>query len=138
MKLNITCIPGDGIGPEIVTEAKKVLEKVAEVENLQVSAEEIEEEYKKAAETYNVDVERVKSTVASDVIERDLKLRKAADLIAESGVAVEKAESTEAEGEAKPEAGEEAEKKPAKKSSVKKPAKKEDPKSEDEPKPAEE
>ena len=31
MKLNITCIPGDGIGPEIVTEAKKVLNKVASV-----------------------------------------------------------------------------------------------------------
>lgn len=30
MKLNITCIPGDGIGPEIVSEAKKVLNKVAE------------------------------------------------------------------------------------------------------------
>ena len=29
MKLNITCIPGDGIGPEIVTEDKKVLDKVA-------------------------------------------------------------------------------------------------------------
>ena len=31
MELHITCIPGDGIGPEIVTEAKKVLEKVAAV-----------------------------------------------------------------------------------------------------------
>ena len=30
MVLNIICIPGDGIGPEIVTEAKKVLYKVAE------------------------------------------------------------------------------------------------------------
>ena len=30
MKLNIVCIPGDGIGPEIVTEAKKVLNKVAQ------------------------------------------------------------------------------------------------------------
>jgi 3-isopropylmalate dehydrogenase len=30
MKMNITCIPGDGIGPEIVTEAKKVLDKVAQ------------------------------------------------------------------------------------------------------------
>ena len=28
MKLNIVCIPGDGIGPEIVTEAKKVLDAV--------------------------------------------------------------------------------------------------------------
>ena len=31
MKLNITSIPGDGIGPEIVAEAKKVLESVAKV-----------------------------------------------------------------------------------------------------------
>lgn len=31
MQLNITCIPGDGIGPEIVTEAKKVLKAVASV-----------------------------------------------------------------------------------------------------------
>ena len=30
MELHITCIPGDGIGPEIVAEAKKVLDKVAE------------------------------------------------------------------------------------------------------------
>lgn len=30
MELHIVCIPGDGIGPEIVAEAKKVLEKVAE------------------------------------------------------------------------------------------------------------
>ena len=29
MELKITCIPGDGIGPEIVAEAKKVLNKVA-------------------------------------------------------------------------------------------------------------
>lgn len=30
MELKITCIPGDGIGPEIVAEAKKVLNKTAE------------------------------------------------------------------------------------------------------------
>ena len=30
MDLKITCIPGDGIGPEIVAEAKKVLDAVAE------------------------------------------------------------------------------------------------------------
>ncbi|WP_026509360.1 3-isopropylmalate dehydrogenase [Butyrivibrio sp. LC3010] len=31
MKMGITCIPGDGIGPEIVAEAKKVLDKVCSV-----------------------------------------------------------------------------------------------------------
>src|SRR5665647_125633 len=30
MKYNIAVIPGDGIGPEIVTEAKKVLDKIGE------------------------------------------------------------------------------------------------------------
>ena len=31
MELHIACIPGDGIGPEIIAEAKKVLEKIGEV-----------------------------------------------------------------------------------------------------------
>ena len=30
MRLNIACIGGDGIGPEIMAEAKKVLNKVCE------------------------------------------------------------------------------------------------------------
>ena len=30
MKYNISLIPGDGIGPEIVAEAKKVLDKICE------------------------------------------------------------------------------------------------------------
>ncbi|NTV78195.1 MAG: 3-isopropylmalate dehydrogenase [Clostridiales bacterium] len=30
MKMNLVCIPGDGIGPEIVREAKKVLDKVGQ------------------------------------------------------------------------------------------------------------
>ena len=37
MELNITCIPGDGIGPEIVAEAKKVLNKVAECYGHQIN-----------------------------------------------------------------------------------------------------
>ena len=31
MEYNITVIPGDGIGPEIVREARKVLDKVGEL-----------------------------------------------------------------------------------------------------------
>ena len=41
MKLNITCIPGDGIGPEIVTEAKKVLDKVATVYGHEIAYKDI-------------------------------------------------------------------------------------------------
>ncbi|MDL2301238.1 3-isopropylmalate dehydrogenase [Lachnospiraceae bacterium OttesenSCG-928-D06] len=41
MELHIACIPGDGIGPEIVTEAKKVLDKVAEKFNHKIIYTEI-------------------------------------------------------------------------------------------------
>ena len=114
-----------------------LLEKVAEVENIQVTPEEIEEEYAQAAAAYNMEIDRIKASVDAELIERDLKMKKAADLIAASGVAVEKAEKaekaekTEAEGEP---AEEKAEKKPAakkpaaKKTAAKKPA--EEPKAE--------
>ena len=41
MKLNITCIPGDGIGPEIVREAKKVLDKVASVYGHEIACKDV-------------------------------------------------------------------------------------------------
>lgn len=41
MKLSITCIPGDGIGPEIVAEAKKILDKVASVYGHEISYKDI-------------------------------------------------------------------------------------------------
>ena len=96
-----------------------LLEKVAEAEAIEITPEEIEEEYQNAAKTYNVEVETIKSSVASELIERDLKMKKAADLIAASGVATEKKEEPAAEPAEAP-----AEKKPAKKSSSKKTTKK--------------
>ena len=93
-----------------------MLEKVAEVEAIAVTPEEIEEEYANAAKTYNVDVETVKKSVAPELIERDLKMKKAVDLIADSAVAVAKAEEpAEAPAEEpKPEAEEKPAKKPRK------------------------
>ena len=41
MKYNIAVIPGDGIGPEIVTEAKKVLDKVASIYGHEFDYEEL-------------------------------------------------------------------------------------------------
>ena len=41
MKLNIVCIPGDGIGPEIITEAKKVLKKIEAVYGHEMQFEDI-------------------------------------------------------------------------------------------------
>ncbi len=41
MNMNVVCIPGDGIGPEVVSEAKKVLEKVASVYGHDINFEDI-------------------------------------------------------------------------------------------------
>ena len=112
------------IRPNAENEVKSelLLEKVAEVENVLVSPEEIEEAYQEAAKAYNMDVEKIKSSVEEEFIERDLKLKKAAQLIVDSAVALAKSEAAEAEPKA--EAAEEApEKKPAaKKTGTKKTA----------------
>ena len=112
------------IRPNAENEVKSelLLEKVAEVENVLVSPEEIEEAYQEAAKAYNMDVEKIKSSVEEEFIERDLKLKKAAQLIVDSAVTLAKSEAAEAEPKA--EAAEEApEKKPAaKKTGTKKAA----------------
>ena len=64
------------------------LEKIAEVENLTVSDEEIEEELKSLASQYEMEVEKVKSLVPAEELTESLKTRKAVKLIAESAVAV--------------------------------------------------
>ena len=113
------------IRPNAENEVKSelLLEKVAEVENIAVTPEEIEEEYQNAAKTYNVDVETVKKSIAAEMIERDLKMKKAVDLIAASGVAVEKAETEEkTETNETADAEKPAKKTTAKKSEEKKPA----------------
>lgn len=62
-----------------------MLNAIVDAENIEVSDEECEEEYKKLAESYKMDVEKVKELVN---IKGDLQIRKAAKLVADSAVAV--------------------------------------------------
>lgn len=66
-----------------------LLEKVAEVENIEISEEQIEEAYQKMAEQYEMELEKVKEYVPSEEIVRDQKFQKAMEVIVDS--AVEKA-----------------------------------------------
>ena len=61
-----------------------ILDAIAKQEKLSVSDADIEDEYAKIAQTYSMDIERVKSLAPVDTIEYDLRLRKAYDLIRES------------------------------------------------------
>ncbi len=83
------------------------LKKVAELENIAPTEEEIEAEYKKLAESYKVDVERVKRAVTTEQMKSDLAMMKAEELVIGSAVAV-KAEKKDEEksDETKPEASE--------------------------------
>ena len=74
------------------------LEKIAALENLEATEEEIEAEYARLAETYNMEADKIKAAVAADAIADDLKVKKAIDLVKEKAVVTAKApESTEAE-----------------------------------------
>ncbi|MBE6695800.1 MAG: trigger factor [Ruminococcaceae bacterium] len=62
------------------------LEKIAELENVTVSDEEIEAEYKRISEAYNVPVEEVKSMVDAKGISEDLKVKAAMDFVKSKAV----------------------------------------------------
>ena len=60
------------------------LEKIAEIENVQVSDEDIEKEYADMAEQYKMEADKVKAAVPVDAIKNDLRIEKALDLVRNS------------------------------------------------------
>ena len=66
-----------------------LLEKVAEVEGIEITDEQVEEAYKQMAEQYEMEIEKVKEYVPAEEIVRDQKFQKAMEVITDS--AVEKA-----------------------------------------------
>lgn len=65
-----------------------MLDAVVDAEKIEVSEEECEEEYKKLADSYKMELDKVKELLAVESLKGDLQVRKAAKLIAESAVAV--------------------------------------------------
>ncbi|MBQ3216489.1 MAG: trigger factor [Oscillospiraceae bacterium] len=65
-----------------------MLDAVVDAEHIEVSDEECEEEYAKLAESYQLDVEKVKELLDAAGMRGDLQVRKAAKLIASAAVAV--------------------------------------------------
>ena len=64
------------------------LEKIAALENLSVKDEELEAEYKRISEAYNVPLDQVKGMIADEDLKKDLLVKAAADLVKEKAVAV--------------------------------------------------
>ncbi len=66
------------------------LEKIAEVENLTATAEDIEAEYEKIAKNYGIDAQKVKGILPEKEIAKDVTVNKAIDLVKESAEVTEK------------------------------------------------
>lgn len=75
------------------------LQKIGELENIEVEDDSLEEEYKNMAESYGLDVEKVKMAVKPEALKGDLKLTRALDLVKEAAniAEVEKAAEEAAE-----------------------------------------
>ncbi|MBQ2785563.1 MAG: trigger factor [Oscillospiraceae bacterium] len=65
-----------------------MLEKIAEVEGIEVSEEDMTAEFEALAKQYSLEVEKVKEMVPADEIKQSLKTRKAVKVIVDSAVAV--------------------------------------------------
>ncbi len=82
------------------------LEKIAEIEKIKVSAKELEDEFKRIADMYNIDVEEVKKAIEADNLKKDISVQKAVDLVKKEAVitkktATKKAATTEEKTEEK-------------------------------------
>ncbi len=71
------------------------LEKIAALENLAVTDEEIEEEYKRIADAYSMEIDRVKGMVETDSLKADLLVKKASEFIKEKAVITDVAPKAE-------------------------------------------
>ena len=56
-------------------------EKIAELEALEPTEEEIEAQFKEYAEMYSMDVDKIKASIPQDELVKDLKVKKASDFI---------------------------------------------------------
>lgn len=65
------------------------LEKIVEIEKIELSDEEIQAEYEKLAESYKMEVDKIKDMVPQKDFIKDLSVNKAIDMIRESAVAVQ-------------------------------------------------
>ncbi len=101
---------------EAQVKIRLALEKIAELEKIEISEEDLNAEFEKMAKDYNIEIDKVKASVPAEDLKKDLAVQKAMDVVKAAAVITEvdkKTEKTE-------------DKKPAKKPAAKKTTKKAD------------
>ena len=93
--MKYTGLDKDGLRGQFRPQAERqvklrlALEKIGELEAIKPSDEDVENEFKKLADAYHVDVDRVKKTIAAEDIAKDIAVEKAFDLVKEKAVIAE-------------------------------------------------
>ncbi len=62
------------------------LEKIADLENLEATEEDLENEYKKIAERYSMEVEKIKNIIPKSELTKDIVVEKAINLVRDNSV----------------------------------------------------
>jgi len=76
--------------------ATLALEAIAKAEKFEASSEEIDAEFKRVADSYQIDVEKAKQFIPEEAIRKDISARKAVDLIKANAVITEVASEAKA------------------------------------------
>ena len=83
---------------ETTVRSNILLSAIVEAEKIEVSDEEVEAELQKVADQYQMELEKVKEAVSSEMVKNDLAAKKAVQLIVDNAVAVDVSKKEEAEG----------------------------------------
>lgn len=88
--LQYTGMPAESFRQTFEEQAKKevqirlALEKIVELENIEVSDDDLENEFNKIAEAYKMEIEKVKEFIPQDELKKDVAVNKAVDMIKET------------------------------------------------------
>ena len=107
-------------GAEKQVKLRLALEKVAALENIEISDEDVDTELKTYADAYGMPIEKIKTLISSDDVKADLACRKAMDIVKDTAVAGAKKKAAPKADDAAAEEKPAAKKAPAKKTTTKK------------------
>ena len=109
-------------GAEKQVKLRLALEKITELEKIEISDEDVETELKTYADAYNMPMDKIKNLVSAEDVKADLACRKAMDIVKETAVAGAKKAPAKKAAAKSEDGGAEEKKAPAKKAPAKKDA----------------
>ncbi|WP_444657745.1 trigger factor [Caproiciproducens sp. R2] len=80
---------------ERAVKVRLALEKIAQLEDIHPTEEEIEAEFEKLAKGYEIDAEKVKTFIPKEELAKDISVEKAINLVRDSAVVTEKEDPSE-------------------------------------------